>query len=188
MVNDLTMWGSDHNKHPFTISYFTPTFWHWASDIRYLEWWSKKRRKNYNLKPFNENCRWLRSEITTKLYGELFVFVVYCVVNHKYSVYKTNKTLLLLLTLIREIHGVNPRKNPKRGTITERFLRKKSRAQHWIILYMFLCFRFFQKWGSVTVPKMAYIFVQRGIFPLILAYAIWNMHHNIAKLALYLHI
>ena len=27
----------------------------------------------------------------------------------------------------------------------------------------------------VTVPKMAYIFVQHGIFTLILAYAIWNL-------------
>ena len=36
--------------------------------------------------------------------------------------------------------------------------------------------------------NMAYIFVQHGIFPLILAYAIWNLHHSIAQLTLYLHI
>ena len=47
-------------------------------------------------------------------------------------------------------------KNPKRGTITERVLLIKSGAQHWIDLYMFLCFGFFSwKTRSVTVP-MAY--------------------------------
>ena len=49
--------------------------------------------------------------------------------------------------------GLNE-KNPKRGTITERVLRKKSRAQHREDLYMFLCFGFFfQKTRSATVPK-----------------------------------
>ena len=46
-------------------------------------------------------------------------------------------------------------KNSKRGTITERLLReKKSGAQHWEDLYMFLwCGFFSQKWRSVIVPK-----------------------------------
>ena len=35
---------------------------------------------------------------------------------------------------------------------------------------------------------MAYIFIQRGLFPIILAYAIWNKHHKIAQLTLYLYI
>ena len=35
---------------------------------------------------------------------------------------------------------------------------------------------------------MEYIFVQRGICPLILAYTILNKHHNIAQLTLYLHL
>ena len=73
------------------------------------------------------------------------------------------------LTLIRE----SRKSSPKRGTVTERVFRKKSRAQHCIIC---ICFRaldyFFRKARSITVPKMAYIFVQHGIFPLILAYAI----------------
>ena len=36
--------------------------------------------------------------------------------------------------------------------------------------------------------KNGIYFYQHGILPLILAYTIWNMHHNIALLKLYLHI
>ena len=36
--------------------------------------------------------------------------------------------------------------------------------------------------------KVAYNFVQHGIFFLILAYVIWNNYHKIAQLTLYLHI
>ena len=71
--------------------------------------------------------------------------------------------------------------------IRESWKKIQSAAVHY--LYMFLCFGFFSgkraRWRS---QKMAYIFVQHGIFPHILAYAIWNWHHKIALLTLYLHI
>ena len=71
--------------------------------------------------------------------------------------------------------SVNPGENPKRGTITERVLREKiqSAASHQF-LHVAMLWIFSQKSRLVMVPKMAYIFVQRGIISLILAYAIWN--------------
>ena len=70
------------------------------------------------------------------------------------------------------------------------FVEKKSRAQHWENFCICFCAlnSIFQKTRSARVPKMAYIFVQFGIFPLILAYAIWKSHHSIAQLTLYLYI
>ena len=63
-----------------------------------------------------------------------------------------------ILTLIRESW-----KNPKRWTVT---------AALYQFVYVSVLWIFFRKSRSVTVPKMAYIFVQHGIFPLILAYVI----------------
>ena len=66
---------------------------------------------------------------------------------------------------------------------------KKIRSVASHHLYMFLCFGiFFRKARSVTIQKMVYIFVQHGIIPHILAYAIWNWHHKIGQLTLYLHV
>ena len=45
------------------------------------------------------------------------------------------------LTLIRE----SQKKNPKRGTVTERVLRKKIQSAALCYLYMFLCFGFFSE-------------------------------------------
>ena len=80
--------------------------------------------------------------------------------------------------------------NPKRGTITERVSREKKNPERSIekISICFCALDFFQKTRSVMVRKMAYIFVQHGILPLILAYAIRNLHHSIAQLTLYLYI
>ena len=73
------------------------------------------------------------------------------------------------LTLILE----SWEKNPKRGAITEHVLRKKIQsATLRRFVYVSVLWIFFQKTRSATVPKMAYIFVQHGIFSLILAYAI----------------
>ena len=65
-------------------------------------------------------------------------------------------------------------KNPKRGTVTERVLRKKNPERS--IASFCICshvLEFFSgkraRWRS---QKMAYIFVQHGIFPHTLAYAI----------------
>ena len=63
---------------------------------------------------------------------------------------------------------------------------KKSRTKHYINLYMFLWIGFPSEnaLGKRRSQKIAYtcIFVLSGIFPLILAYAILNKHHNIAGL------
>ena len=74
------------------------------------------------------------------------------------------------LTLIRE----SWKKNPKRGTITERLLRKKNpEGSIEKICICFCAVDFFSKNDArPRSQKMAYIFVQHGIFPLILAYAI----------------
>ena len=81
-------------------------------------------------------------------------------------------------------------KNPKCGTVTERVLREKNPERS--VASFCICshvLEFFSgkraRWRS---QKMAYIFVQNGIFPHILAYAIWNKHHKIAQLTLYLNI
>ena len=101
-----------------------------------------------------------------------------------WNIFKAYK-LYVKWTLIRESWKINP----KRGTITERVLRKKSRAQRCVICICFFPLYNFSindaRWWS---RKMAFIFVQRGIFPLILAYAIWSKFHKKAQLALYLHI
>ena len=68
-------------------------------------------------------------------------------------------------------------KIPKCRTITECFLREKIHSATFHHLYM--------KSRSVMVQRMTYIFVQRGIFSLLLPYAIWNEYNKIAQLALY---
>ena len=56
----------------------------------------------------------------------------------------------MILTLIRE----SWKKIQNAGPWPRVFCGKKSRAQHWINLYMFLCCGFFfRKTRSVTVPK-----------------------------------
>ena len=62
---------------------------------------------------------------------------------------------LKVLTLIRE----SRKKNPKRGTVTERVSWKKSRAQHWINLYTFPCFGFFLENTLGHGPKKWHIFL-----------------------------
>ena len=75
----------------------------------------------------------------------------------------------LRLTLIRE----SWKKIQNAGPSPSAFRGKKSRAQRCIICICSCALEFFfRKAHSVTVPKMAYIFVQHGIFPHILAYAI----------------
>ena len=73
---------------------------------------------------------------------------------------------------------MNPeKKNPNRGTVTERVLRKKIQSaalHHFVYVPMF--WNFFRKARSVTVPKMAYISVQHGIFQHILGY---HMPHTV---------
>ena len=59
--------------------------------------------------------------------------------------------------------------------------KNPERSIEKICIY-FCALHFFQKTRSATVPKMAYIFVQHGIFPLILAYAIWHLYHKVAQL------
>ena len=75
------------------------------------------------------------------------------------------------------------------GPSPSAFCGKKSRAQRCIICICSCALEIFSgkraRWRS---QKMAYIFVQHGILPHILAYAIWNWHHKIAQLALFLHI
>ena len=74
------------------------------------------------------------------------------------------------LTLIRESW-----KNPKRGTITERIFRENQ--EHSIASFVYVSLlRIFRKSCSVTVPKIAFIFNQRGISPFILVYDILNKH------------
>ena len=91
-----------------------------------------------------------------------------------------------LLTLIRE----SWKKNPKRGTVTERVFGKKNPERS--IEKICICFcaldLFSRNDAQSRSQKMAYIFVQHGIFSLIWAYAIWNWHHKIALLTLFLHI
>ena len=51
-------------------------------------------------------------------------------------------------------------KNP--GTFTERVFRKKSRAQHWRVLYMFLCFGFFSRNDARWWSQKPHIRVNRS--------------------------
>ena len=67
---------------------------------------------------------------------------------------------------------MNAEENPKRGTVTERVFREKSKAQKHIEMMQRCGPDFLRKTRSATIPKMAYILVQHGIFSLILAYAI----------------
>ena len=104
------------------------------------------------------------------------------ILNIWFILYDTKKSPLNLCPWILK-------KNPKCGTVTERVSRGKIQSAALHHLYMFLCFGIFSgkraRWRS---QKMTYIFVHRGIFPHILAYAIWNWHYEIAQLTLYLHI
>ena len=76
----------------------------------------------FQFKAIYENCRWLRPEITTKLYGKLFVIVDYCVVNHRYSYFTTNNQ--------NPSWSVNPYPWIF-GTLTERHSWKKIQNHHW---------------------------------------------------------
>ena len=75
----------------------------------------------------------------------------------------------LLLTLIREywkkIQNAGPSPSMFCGKNPERSIE---------LICMFLCFGFSGNDARLWSQKMIYIFVQRRIFPLILAYAIWN--------------
>ena len=88
--------------------------------------------------------------------------------------------------LKKKIQNVGP--SPSRGPSV--FCGKKSRAQHLkkIFKKIWIWIFFSRKHARPRSQKMAYIFLQHGIFPLILAYAIWNLHHSIAQLTLYLYI
>lgn len=74
----------------------------------------------------------------------------------------------MILTLIREFLGKIKNAGPSPSASVE---KKQSAALHHLYS-MFLCSRFFRRSHSVKVSKMAYVFVQRGIFSL--AYAFWN--------------
>ena len=80
----------------------------------------------------------------------------------------------LALTLMTRTLLVNPGGNPKRGTVPEPVLREKIQSAALHHLYMLLRFGFFSRISLGDGPKMAYIFVQHGIFSLILVYAISN--------------
>ena len=69
---------------------------------------------------------------------------------------------------------VNPeKKNPKRGTVAERVFRKKiQRAALHQFVYVSVLWIFSGKHARLRSQKIAYIFVQHGICPLMLAYAI----------------
>ena len=70
---------------------------------------------------------------------------------------------------------ISEKKSKTRDCDRECFAEKNSRAQHWTNLYLFLCCGFFfRKSRSVLVPKNGIFFIQRRIFPRILAYANWN--------------
>ena len=76
----------------------------------------------------------------------------------------------------------------KTSLVINVFYGKKIQSALHQFVYVSVLWSFFRKHARLRSQKMAYIFVQRRIFPLILAYAIWNKHHNIGQLALYLHI
>ena len=61
---------------------------------------------------------------------------------------------------------------------------KKSRSS---ICICFYAMDFFFEAAPGDGLKNGIYFYQRGIFPLILAYVIWNKHNDIAQLTRYLH-
>ena len=90
------------------------------------------------------------------------------------------------LTLICESWG---KKSKTRDRDRACFAEKNPERSLASICILFRALDFFSgKRARLRSQKMAYIFVQHGIFPLILAYAIWNLHYSIAQLTLYLYI
>ena len=79
---------------------------------------------------------------------------------------------------------MNPVKIQNAG-LTERVFREEIRNAALRHLYMFLCFwYFFPEIALGHGPKNGIYFVQHGISPLILAYAISNGRYKIAQLTL----
>ena len=79
--------------------------------------------------------------------------------------------------------------NPKRGIIIDRVYsgnKNLERIIASICIYSFtgITMDFSGSRARWRFRKLAYIFVQCGTYPLILAYAISNWHHNIAQLTL----
>ena len=80
------------------------------------------------------------------------------------------------LTLIREFW----KKNPKRGSITERVFQKKIQSVAWHdekndLVYVPVLWIFFRKSRSVTIPKKWYIFLfSMAYFP-----SYWHMSFHI---------
>ena len=95
-----------------------------------------------------------------------------------------NALFLNGLTLIPDKLSVDPGKNSTRGTV----LRKKIQSVALRHLYMLLCVGLLPEIALGDGPKKWHIFVQRGVFPLISAYAILYYNHQIAHLTFYLHI
>ena len=89
--------------------------------------------------------------------------------------------------------GINPSMNPgKKSKTRDRhracFPKKNQCVALHHFVYVPVLWSFPGKQAHWRSQKMAYIFVQQGIFPLILAYAIWNLHHSKAQLTVYQHI
>ena len=72
-------------------------------------------------------------------------------------------------------------------SITERAFREKIQSTETYKAIQCCALDFSRKTRSVMVTKNG-IFFQSGISPLILAYAILNLHHKIAQLTIYLQI